>query len=88
MKKKEKMAIVIEVVTSNCSDFEITELHVHLADRKQADFFVAKKGFRRQSTDCGEVLFPAYRLDYADTVVFGLRSFLGIRHLTYQGIKV
>lgn len=82
------MAVVIEVVTSNCSDFEITELHVHLASQKQADFFAEKKGFRRKSTDCGEVLFPPYRLDYADTVAFGLKSFLGIKHLTWQGIKV
>lgn len=88
MHKKEKMAVVIEVVTSNCSDFEITELHVHLANKKQADFFKEKKGFKGRTTDCGEVLFPPYRLDYDETIVFGLKSFLGIKRLTYQGIEV
>lgn len=88
MKKKEKMAVVVEVVTSNCSDIEITELYVHLSNQKQADYFVNKKKFRRQSMDFGEVLLPPYRLDYEDTVTFGLKSFLGIRQLTWKGIQV
>lgn len=88
MHRKGKTAVVIEVVSSNCSDFEVTELHVHLADKKRADFFREKKRFKSQATDCGEVLLPPYRLEYEETIVFGLKSFLGIKRLTYQGIRV
>lgn len=88
MKKKGKKTIVVEVVTANCSDFEITELNVHLINEKQAEYFKTKKKFRSKETEMGEVLLPPYRLEYDDTVTFGLKSFLGIKQLTWQGIKV
>lgn len=88
MRKKKKTAVVIEVVTSNCSDFEITELHVHLANEKQAEFFRQKKGFQSRMTPEGEVLLPPYRLDYEETVTFGLKTFLGFGMLTYRGVKL
>ena len=34
MQKKGKNTIVVEEITSNNSDFEVTELHVHLIDEK------------------------------------------------------
>lgn len=88
MRKKKKTAVVVEVVTSNCSDFEITELHVHLANEKQADFFRRKKGFYSRKTAEGEVLLPPWRLEYEETVTFGLKTFLGFSMLTYRGIRV
>ncbi|MDD6616503.1 MAG: hypothetical protein PUF13_10445 [Lachnospiraceae bacterium] len=88
MQKKDKRAVVVEVVTSNNSDFEVTELHVHLADRKRADFFKEKKHFKSHEVPVGEVLLPPYRLEYEDTVTFGLKSFLWVKYVTYQGIRL
>ncbi|MDD6616483.1 MAG: hypothetical protein PUF13_10340, partial [Lachnospiraceae bacterium] len=88
MKRKNKTSVVVEVVTSNNSDFEVTELHVHLEDPKRADFFKTKKHFKSHETPEGEVLLPPYRLEYGETVTFGLKSFLWVKYVTYQGIRL
>ncbi len=86
MRQKQKRTIIIEVISSDHSDFQVTELHVHLISEKQADFFIRQKQFRPQPTHMGRVLLPPYRLTYADTVTFGLKSFLGIKYITQKGI--
>ncbi len=87
MQKKKKTTIVVEEVSINNSDIEITELHVHLIDSKSADIFKQKKRYRTVTTDHGEVLFPPFKLQLKDTITFGLKSFLGIKYLSYKGIK-
>jgi hypothetical protein len=87
MKKKGKNTIVVEEITSNNSDFEITELHVYLIDEKKAEYFKSKKRYGSISTEEGFVLLPPYRLNYESTVTFGLKSFLGIKYISYQGIS-
>ncbi len=88
MKKKGKKVIAVEVVTSNNSDFEVTELHVRFLNEKMARAFKEKKHFRSHETELGEVLLPPYRLEYEDKVIFGLKSFLGIKYITHQGMKL
>jgi len=78
----------VEPVEVNNSDFDVTELHVYLANDKQADFFKEKKRYKGYQTSVGEVLLPNYRLEYEETVVFGLKKFLFFRYITYQGIKL
>ncbi|MBP3604819.1 MAG: hypothetical protein J6J79_11800 [Lachnospiraceae bacterium] len=87
MNKKGKNIIVVEEVTSNNSDFEITELHVHLIDEKRADFFKTKQRYHGIKTKEGEVLLPPFRLKYDDVITFGLKSFLGIKYISYTGIQ-
>lgn len=87
MDKKKKHIIVIEEVTSNNSDFEITELHVHLIDEKRADFFKTKQRYCGIKTSEGEVLLPPFRLKYDNVITFGLKSFLGIKYITYTGVQ-
>ena len=87
MKKKGKSTILVEEITSNHSDFEITELHVHLIDQKSAEIYKKKKGYYPVKTAEGEVLFPPYHLKIEDTVTFFLKSFLGIKYVGYQGIQ-
>lgn len=87
MEKKEKNIIVVEEVSINNSDIEITELHVHLIDNKNADIFKQKKRYYAVPTDYGEVLFPPFKLKLANTITFDLKSFLGIKYLSYKGIK-
>lgn len=88
MRKKDRRTVVVEVVTSNCSDFEVTELMLNLVSPKRAEYFRTKKKFRSYETDEGELLLPPYRLDFDDTLTFGLKSFLGIKQVTQQGIKL
>lgn len=87
MNKKRKNIIVIEEVTSNNSDFEITELHIHLIDEKRANFFKTKQRYRGIKTNEGEPLLPPFRLKYDDVITFGLKSFLGIKYISYTGIQ-
>lgn len=88
MLQKKKQIIAVEVITSDHSDFEVTELHVHFVNSKRADFFKTKKHFRSHTTAMGEVLLPPYRLEYDETITFGLKSFLCFRHVTQQGIRL
>lgn len=88
MRQKGKKAIIVEIISSTSSDFEVTELHVHFVNDRQAAFFINTKHFRSIQTDMGEVLLPPYRLEYADTVTFGLKSFLGIHYITQNGIRL
>lgn len=87
MNKKQKNIIVVEEVSINNSDIEIMELHVHLIDTKMANVFKQKKRYRTVTTDYGEVLFPPFKLKLSETITFGLKSFLGIKYLSYKGIK-
>lgn len=86
MQKKKKSIIVVEEVTINNSDIEITELHVHLIDERRANDFKAKR-YRSVKTNEGEVLLPPFKLKYNDVITFGLKSFLGIKYVSYKGIK-
>lgn len=87
MKKKGKNTIVVEEITSNNSDFEITELHVHLIDEKRAEHFKSRKRYRGVKTEVGEVLLPPFKLTIDDVVTFGLKSFLGIKYVSCKGIQ-
>ena len=87
MEQKGMTAIAVEVISSN-SDFEFTELHVHLIKDKQAEYFKAKKNFRGIPTEHGEVLLPPYRLEYSDTVTFGLRKVWFFHGIRYSGISL
>lgn len=85
MGKEKKHIIVVETVLINHSEFEIMELHVHLIHDKQAEGF-RKKRYRSLPTEHGEVLLPPYKLNFQDTVTFGLKKFLFLKIVTYQGI--
>lgn len=86
MEKTGKRILAVEVAQSNGSDFEVTELHLHLVSEKQAAFLQQKKRFRAVDTAQGTVLLPPYRLEYDDTVVFGLKSFWLFKLITQKGI--
>ena len=88
MKRKGMSSIAVEVISSSNSDFEVTELYVHLIKDKQAEYFKAKKKFRGISTEHGEVLLPPYRLEYSDTITFGLKSFWIFHSIRYEGIRL
>ncbi len=87
MIKKGKNTIVVEEITSNNSDFEITELHVHLIDERKAEHFKKQRRYYSVKTEKGAVLLPPYKLKYDNTVTFGLKSFLGIKYVSYTGIR-
>ena len=88
MKKKGRTTVLVELVEINHTDLDVTEFHVRLADEKTKEHFLTKKRYRRVETAEGDVLLPPFPLKVEDTVTIGLKSFLGFKHLTCQGIKV
>jgi hypothetical protein len=88
MQEKGKKHIIVEVVQSDSSDFEVTELHVHFVNEKQAEYFRSKKHFTAKTTELGEVLLPPYRLEYDPVITFSLRKFLFIRYVGHEGIRL
>jgi len=79
--------LAVELVELNNTDLEITDLHIYFVnERVRAQLL--KKGYSVVPTDLGEVLLPRFPLQMADTVTFGLRSFLFFKHVTCDGIKV
>ena len=87
MIQKNKKNIIVEEITSNNSDFEITELHIQIADDKRAEFFKTKKSYYAKKTEMGEVLLPPFHLKYDDVITFDLKTFLGIKYVTCKGIQ-
>lgn len=87
MEETGKRIIVVEVAQSD-GDFEVTELHVHFTDERQAELFQSRKKFRRLETELGAVLLPNYRLQYQDTVTFGLKKVLFWKTVSQTGISL
>ena len=88
MKRKGRTTVLVELVEIAHTDLDVTEFNVRLADEKTKEHFLTKKRYRRLETAEGDVLLPPFPLELADTVTFGLKSFLGFKYLTCQGIKV
>ena len=88
MARKGMATIAVEVMSSQNSDFEITELYVHLISDKQAEYFKAKKRFRPVSTELGEVLLPPYRLEYDETITFTLKKWWIFHSVRQTGIRL
>ena len=86
MQQKKKSNIVVEVVVAANSEVEIAELYVHLVDDRQTAFFKEKRGYGFVRTEVGEVLLPRFKLNYSDTVEFGLKRSLLMKGVSYKGI--
>ena len=88
MERVGKRNIVVELVTADTSDIEISELHVYLADNKQVVFLKEKKRYRGRETETGEVLLPPFPLQYEEEVRFWLKKILCFKFVGYEGIKI
>lgn len=88
MEKTGKSTIAVEVMSSQSSDFDFTELYVHLISDKMAAHFKEKKGFRAVAGELGEVLLPNYRLEYDETICFSLKKFWIFHSVRQTGIRL
>jgi len=83
-----KKNIAVEVATSDGSDFEVSELHIHFISDKDADFFLQKKRFRAIDTDVCRVLLPPYKLEFDDTINFTVKKVLFFTVIKQTGIRL
>ena len=88
MEKRGKHTIAVEVASSDGSDFEVQELHVHLVSDRDAAALITRKHFHpRDAEGGGRVLLPNYRLEYDETVIFGVKRLLCFRLVSCRGIR-
>lgn len=88
MERTGKKHIVVELVTADTSDIEISELHVYLTDDKQAKLLKEKKRYRGKATDMGEILLPGFPLQYDENIRFWLKKVLCFKMVGYEGIRI
>jgi len=88
MEQKKQKNIVVEVVSCDHSDIEITELYVHLLNDRMAKFFKEEKHFKSIETAVGQVLLPKYRLEYDEEIIFDLKQNWIFKSVDYQGIRL
>ncbi len=89
MKNTGKTTMVVEVVTSDNSDFEVSELYIHPVDPKKAETF-RKKRYRAVPAPDPDltILLPPFKLDYSEIVRFHLRKILFVTSIKYEGIRL
>ena len=88
LRKKKKMNIVVDVATSNTSDFEVSEIFYRLADDRGAEYLIQKKRFRAVSYGEGDILLPSYHLVYDETVTFSLKKTWLFHSIRAEGIEL
>ncbi len=90
MKTKDRYDIIVELVSIDHSDIEMTDLHVFLANKRQVKLFKEEKKYKTIKTDVGEVLMPLYKFELNEDkkVIFGLKTTWIFKSLTYKGIRL
>ncbi len=88
MHKTGKNIIIVEVASSDSSDFEVSELHIHFTSEKQAKLFEQQKNFHPYPQEWGTLLLPNYLLEYSDVVTFDVKKVLFFHVLTQTGIRL
>ena len=95
MREKKKENLVVEVASSNASDFEVTELYLRLAGDSHARYLKEKKRYRsfplleeEGENPAGEVLLPPYRLQIEDTVRFDRKKYFLFHKIVMEGIRL
>lgn len=87
MEKKNYHYILVESITSESSDFEITELHVHCIPDKRAQQFLSGKDYCDYPVSGVHVLFPTYKMDHDSEICFSLKKLLCFTYIGYTGIR-
>ena len=88
MEKTGKKYIMVEVVSTQNSDFDVTEICLRFVPEKFAKTLKEKKHYRGVLAPVGEVLMPPYRLEIAPVVTFRLKKIWFIRWITQEGITL
>jgi len=88
MKKRKKNHVVIDVATSDTSDFEVAEIFLRLASDKELPYLKEKKRFRSAVTGVGEVLLPPYRLHVGERIRLDVKNWILFHNITVEGIEL
>lgn len=90
---KNKRNIVVDVATTDHSDFDVTEIFIRLCDYSHRDYLKEKKGYREFpiegiNQNHMAVLIKPYKLEIEPEVWFDLTKKWIFNKITYKGIKL
>ncbi|MBO4235387.1 MAG: hypothetical protein J5928_02945 [Firmicutes bacterium] len=93
LQHRNKRNIVVEVATSDRSDFDVTEIFIRLCDYSHRDYLKEKKGYREYPIEGipenhMAVLFKPYRLELEEEIYFDLVKKWIFNKIVYSGIKL
>lgn len=93
LEHKNKKNIVVEVMSTDHSDFDITEIYIRTCDFSHRGYLRDKKGYKEFPIENAQgngmaVLFKPYKLEIADEVSFDLQKKWIFKSITYDGIKL
>lgn len=90
---KNKRNIVVEVATTDHSDFDVTEIFIRLCDYSHRDYLKEKKGYIEYPIEDVPqnhmaVLFKPYKLELEPEIRFDLTKKWIFNKIIYEGIKL
>ena len=89
MRKRHKTHILVDIASSNTSDFDVTELYLRfITDSHAKSLLSADKGYRSYPAPLGEMIFPPYHMHIGDEIRVELGSFLFFHWLKQTGLKL
>jgi len=88
MQKSGKRNIMVEVIQTQNSDFDVTEICPRFVPDKMAEDLIHKKHYREIAAEIGRILMPPYRLEIEPVVTFQLKTFLFIKWIKQEGISL
>lgn len=93
LKNKKKRNIIVEVATSDTSDFDVSELFIRTCDNAHREYLVSKKKYRELPIEGIEpseavVLLPNYRMEISDEISFDLKKIWFVNKITFEGINL
>lgn len=93
LEHKNKKNIVVEVATTDHSDFDVTEIFIRTCDFTHREYLRDKKGYKEYpienvSGNGMAVLIKPYKLEIEPEVRFDLRRRWIFNTIVYEGIKL
>jgi len=88
MKDKKKENVLVEVASSNTSDFDVSEIYLRFVPDKFADSLIESKHYRAVDAPVGRFVLPPYHMHVGETVTVSLGSFLFVKWLKQEGLKL
>jgi len=88
MRKRGKENILVEVASSNTSDFDVSEIYLRFVPDRFADKLIATKHYREVEAPVGRFILPPYHMHIDETVNVYLKRMLGIPWLKQDGLHL
>ena len=93
LQNRKKRNIVVEVATTDHSDFDVTEIFTRFCDNRHRDYLREKRGYREYpiegvSQDHMAVLFKPYRLEFEEEIRFDIAKKWIFSKIVFDGIKL